>query len=327
MEGDAERRLDKALKVVLNRLAQDVESIKKEAKQKLDQYFAQGRKLEREEHKAREKDRATRGGLIAILRMFDAIRPRVGEESDFQPDDGLITLHDRDEAKDLVDKIDRSVRVVVEMFNEVMRGVVVDVMKTYEANMADIRRELEEALRTLDSRMKGQGFELELRILGVRSPKLPAVAQDVFEQMLDEQEYRETRRRHKDTIWGSICSLFGTSQWGTEEYVEKQKRYVIDIPQAREAVSAGIDGCFRLLPGRLKSQVEDPLRIATNELFRVARTHVERIRGDLIRSREDAELDAEAKRELVDRLGAFASRGRDISKDVEGLQGDVAGLA
>ena len=320
MQDGARKRLAAIAEEALKDLDERMKLLKRACGRKMDEYFADGRALQRKAYE--ELEDARDSFLDRLFLRFAFVRP-MDRERDFIPDDDVIVLRDQAIAKELVLKIDRSVRTVQDEFNTAVRECVGDAARTFRTNVRRTKAELGRELRDLGSRMQGQGFELKLRLPPVRTGAFPELAQDVFDQMLDERDYTVRRRRHKSTLGGFICSLFGTTVLGTEEYEDTEKRYVIDIPQARTAVMGGIDASFGQLDMLLKAKVEDPLQEATDGLFHAARGHVERIRGDLIRSRRDAELDAGTKQDLVDRLRGFASRGQVIAQDAEGLRGDL----
>ena len=239
----------------------------------------------------------------------------------------VVTLHDRDEAKLLIRTMDESVRSVMATSNQHVQRAIRQTLSGFEEDVADITKDLNERVEDFDSRMKDQGFQLQLRIPEARIGRLPAIARNIMNQVLEEEEYTEIKRRHRKGLWGGICSLLGTEEWGTEEYSETRDRFVIDLRKAKETVSKGVEGTYRKLNEHAKKHIEDTLGKATNDLFADARKMVERIRGDLIRSRNQIGLEAEEKRGLARQLGAFKRRGRDIGTDCEGLRSDLGGLA
>ncbi len=318
----ARNRFHKHLEDTLHQLSESANGAKRVAEEELAREFALGR--ESEEKAAEKKRQERKMTLVGWLRSYLA-EPTRGNANELDPDRPVITLYERSEAKRIVDAMNRSVVDVMRKFRSDVREAVRCALSEAMKSMDGERIRLNEKLANLDSnsRMKEQGFELQLRVPGNRIAPLPAIAEDIMNQVLDEKEYTVQKRRHTKSLWGRFCSWLRTEEWGTEEPPETHHRFVIDLRKAEKAALAGVDGECRELKELARTHIEDVLGGATDDLFDDAAKMVEGIRGDLIRGKHQSQLEARTKRELARQLGVFNRRGRDIRADFNGLEEDV----
>ena len=328
LQRNAKKKFEERLLEGLSTLEDKANAAKRAANKKIEQLFEFGRTSE-EKAAATDAEERRRGRKETVLGWIRSLggEPRRSDVRKWDPKRQVITFKEPGIARDLVERMDGSVR-------KVMNASHVEVQKAITRTVSDVREKIDdlagaltEQLGNLDSRLKEQGFELQLRLPEMKIGPLPTIARNIMNRVLEEQEYTVTRRRHRKDLWGRICHWWGTKEWGTEKVTKTGIRFVIDLGQAKEAVSKGVDGAYRKLTEHAKEHVDDTVGRASEDLFEDARKMVERIRGDLIRSRTQIGLEAEEKRELARQLGAFKRRGRDIGTDCDGLRSDLGGLA
>ena len=325
---DALRDFDEHLRDVLNELAAMAQDVSDKAKAELERIFKEGREMEQaaaDSGRTGESGKRRKRGPLGIF-PYIAKLEQDEPSTDWDARRQRIKLENRSKAKRLIDKMDDAVRTIMTGTNGSVRQAIRSSLQAFESDVSKAAERLGARLGALGSRMSDEGFELRLRMPHVPIPRIPNIAEDVMDQVLEKEKEAYTVDRPKDSLWGTLCSWlgswFGTDDWGTEVHTKQRTTYVIDIRKAKKATLRGLDGAYRQLEEAVRARSERSLRTAINDLCAAAEEVVERIRGDMIQSRKDRELDAKTKKDLVDRLAEVSRRNYWILADCEGLRTD-----
>ena len=326
---DALRDFDRHLQDVLKKLAAIAQRKSDEAQAALERIFSEGREMEQDAQRAAPEARERKTyfafrWMLKIKPLGPFIAELVQDEPSavWDPDRQRIELSEHNKAKRLIERMDDAVRAVMTGTNESVRQAILENLETFEGDVSEATTQLNNKLGALGSRLNDEGFELLLRMPRVPIPRIPTISHDIMDKVQERKEEEYTVRRHKDGVWGKICSWLGTDVWGTEVHTKQRISYIIDLRKAKEAAVRGAKGAYQQLGEAFKDRSERPLRNAINDLCADAEELVERIRGDMIQSRKDRELDAATKKDLVDRLAAVSRRNELILADCHGLHAD-----
>ena len=302
--------------------------IEKNVLEALEVYFKEGKMQERlqaEEKKQKKKDEAESrwgGGLFGSLHRSASSS---NSQVDFDPKSSIIKFDGRKEARALLKKIKDSVDKELSFAEDAMRTATGGLLQDFRGHFRDdVLKSVQEILGNLESRMQSDGFSIEISIPDMRLLSLSLSTSDVLDSALKEKSKKVSSRRRKDGMWGSVCSFFGTNDWGWEDYEETERYFEVDIRKVQKSVIAGIKSTFDGLEQAVASQIETPLRNEVGEFFDSFKSKVELIRGDLLQSirdqeRSKAEKDALSKRlaSLKKNIPLMLNDSRELKADVE----------
>lgn len=307
--------------------------IEKNVLETLTAYFKEGKRQEgiQAEEKKRSKNSEVEtnrfsGLLGSALRSTSSSRSKFSSSSnvDFDPSSPIIKFDERKEARALLKKVNESVDKEVRFAERAMHTATSQLLKEFRSHFRDdVASSARDILGSLESRMKDDGFNIEISIPDIKLLSLNFSAGDILESAVKEKSKTVTRQRRQDGAWGKVCSLFGTSDWGWEDYEETEHYFEVDIRKVQKSVMAGIKSTFNGLEKSLAGQIEVPLRKEVDEFFYAFKSKVELIRGDLLQSIRDQENSKAEKEALSKRLICLKKNIPSMLDDSRELKADI----
>ncbi|MGU5617394.1 hypothetical protein [Aeromonas caviae] len=141
--------------------------------------------------------------------------------------------------------------------------------------------------------------------------------------MIEEKNLQKTGYRYKSGVWGWICEVFDTDDWGRESYKYNLKVYRIDVVKVAENAKNNINNTFINLSRYIEKEVAEPIESSFEQFFDDFMVTVDRIRGDLIQGKKQSLLNQEQKTVLAKQLGDIKSDLPAIMLDSKELKLDL----
>lgn len=308
------------------------EKIKKDAIKKLEEYFQEGKRIEREQltkkKKRQEEKPQNIGGIFGgFLDTFNKIAETKREELDFDPENPIMKFDDAKEAKDLMRRIQESVEGEIRHAEESMQNSMSAVLDDFRGDFTkEIATSAQKIIDSMKDRMNNDGFSIDIKIPSTRSLALDFQANEMLEDVISENTRTVTRHRRQSGLWGGICRFFGTSDWGWEEYNEQERYFEIDIRKVQASVTTGIQKTFSGLDRSISEYIAKPLEVGVSEFFNEFKATIEQIRGDLLQSIRDQERSKAEQEALAQRLTNLKKNIPATLNDSLGLKSDVEPL-
>lgn len=306
-EKEANKLADNTLKHIDSSTTNILQRLYAEMEASLEEYFKEGQviakkqqELEVAERKREPSKKDESEGLLSTV--FRLLAPPTGERSntcaDFDPRQTVLKFSDRSEAEKLLKRISHSIEKIMKSGEEALITTIQqqqdDFRKSFEGNVGDMVGKLVAAMK---DRLSGAGFDLEIRLPTPRFPSLQMTGVEMLESMVQEKSKTVTRSRRKSGAWGTVCSWFGTSDWGWEDYKTTEEFYEIDLPKIRKRVTNELAHTFEQFNQSLTMLVQQPLEREVQDYFANFRSKVENIRADMqqgIRDKQGSKAEQEA---------------------------------
>jgi len=263
------------------------------------------------------------GWLASAFRVPIGVHER-SDTPHFDPENPVMTFSSRTEAEQKLHAVQKALNRIIQDGETSMTDTMSKVLAAFQQNFSE--NVLARAKRIIDemhNRLKDDGFELRLDIPPAAVLSLPTSGAQLLSDLIDEKTEQRSRRRRKSGIWGSICSLFDTDDWGWEDYTEDVAVYQIDSRAIRESINEDINAVFDGLDDALAEKIRAPLQKGIDEFFRQFKETVEHIRGDLLQGLQDVNRTRDEQEELLLRLGELKRNIPGIQEDSSGLKQDV----
>lgn len=335
-EAKAHKGAEKLLKDLTDGSNQVFGKVQKEARESLDVYFKEGKRIEREKHELallkqqRRTDSDIKNqGLKGILSSFLASASGTlrQKDSDFDPTDPVMKFSDRSDATELLGKIETSVTEVVGSAENAMKAAMDVVINAFQKEFSGgVLTEARAIVEEMKERLQDQGFSLHLAPPSVSRLSLNFSGSAMLSEIIDEKTKSVTRSRRKSGAWGTVCRWFGTSDWGWEDYESSEAYFEVDIRKIQKATMSQIGAAFDGLDQAVALYVKKPLNDGINDFFDGFKKTVEQIRGDLLQSVRDQERSQAEQADLARRLNALRKNVPDILGDTRALKQDVEPL-
>ncbi|EPZ6659580.1 dynamin family protein [Escherichia coli] len=296
--------------------------------EELNDYFRTGKRKEQqmlEEEDAEQ--RRSQSGLLGKIYQWSGINNLGWEDyrkRDFDPENPEITLNNRREAIEYIEKIESTVTTLHREAEAQFRPELEKIVRGIETGFRGTALYATEKIAgRINARLEDEGFTVKISFPAVSQLQTRLAVKTNLSALLEERPEKVTRHRRQSGIWGKVCGFFGTSDWGWEEYVDIVHRSVININTVREEVMSLTRVYFGELQASIEQNINQPVRQEIDDFFCTFREKVEQLRNTLIQSSEDHKRDQQAQERLTERLQALNERVPELITDSKALREEL----
>lgn len=300
-------------------------------------FFEQGKATEKSELEAKKKERLkklkehnARNDLRDTFKYFDMFgilndqdkkaKAKIEEKYNklFDPTSPKITFHSKPEADTLYSKIGNEITSIFEnadkelnsSANEIIKLTGLDISKTINTTVADT---LERAKNKLND---NGNIELIFEL-----PKIDLSVANIDSTVLfmaSRYEKSETKwsTRAKDGVWGRICKLFGTSDWGRESYSYQDTTYIVDIEKIKTIVFSQLKKQVSHLSNQTGKYLKNEFEPRINEHLKSLEDYLNNYLGVLADGMKSSELNQADKAALKNRLEKLLKEQMVLKQDI-----------
>jgi hypothetical protein len=330
-----EVRSKNQLGMFLDQLKEDFSMLSNEAnnelKNSLNKYFKEGRLQAKEKANKRsakdnkKKDKAGGSGIFGVIQdLFSngsvQSKNKKIHELHFDPEDNVIDFDDAESAKELLEKIEGAVKFQYEIVNKAMRKSLRGINKELNGQSLKLEKEAGEILETLSSRMNKDGFDLKLTLPRKRAINIKLDNAKILGGLVEEKTRKVTRHRRQSGAWGTVCSWFGTDDWGWESYRVDEEYFSVDINKIRNKVLMAAGTVFENANLVIENNIIFPVKQSCDVFFDELKKRIDGVRGDLLQGLEDGNRSKQEQAELAQHLAGLKREISDSDSDSQGLR-------
>ena len=322
-------------KVATGELSSELDAVMKEQSQEinkaLDTFFNEGRAMEKASFDKKKQDELKKqsGSGIFSLLGFILGAPSTGrEEQIFNPHSSRISCNSAYEAEELINKINKSVKNTFENADNALDIVTKELITTTSETISkQIDEAVKEVLASAKAALTGDDNKIDIKfeLKPIRLEIGDVNTQDLM-QAKQESTETETKHRRSSGVWGGVCSIFGTKDWGWEEYESTRKTYAVDIGKIRAIVSAKFTEQIKKLGNQTTAYLDDEFQPKIDEHLKQLVAYLERYRDVLNTSIKSSKLDEETKNKLIQQLLMQVRKQEVLQGDIVALDGEVSTL-
>ncbi|MFJ4453087.1 dynamin family protein [Pseudomonas sp. NPDC089392] len=336
LEQDSEASSQDALAEIKCEMSMTFTSLAEAIKREVGEGFKAGKQQEQQQVAARMQapHPTTMAGLLGAFNGWfggERARPaRTGFDFEFDEASPVINFDKQSQAEALLKKIESGVQVIISEGEVELVKRMGEILKDFRTTFADdIEAEANKLIAGLNERLNRSGFAIDVKIPDTSPLTLKYTASDILHDSVDSKHRSVTRSRRSKGAWGKLCSWFGTSDWGWEEYTVKQGYYAVDINKVRKAIDTSIEQLFKDLEASAAETIAQPLNEGLHSFFEQLKGSIESIRSDLQQSIRDQERSQDEQAALAGLLSSYKREVMPIKRDSEELLRDVspAGVA
>ena len=287
----------------------------------LDHYFKEGKRREEEQELANAPQYI--GGVFGSL--FNALGWNAPERKVvFDKDNPEIQFESHNEAQEFAGEIGKTVMGMLQKSEQEIKtpltAIVGEIKKSFNGTAMSA---VEEIAKQINERLKEGGFTINIAFPKVENLRTSLSVNSRMDEFLEKQSFKKTRRRRSSGAWGTVCSWFGTDDWGWEEYTETVQRTVINMDKIRNAVKHQVDEHFDSLNAEIENGITTPIVTEIGKFFSAFKTKVESLRNTLIKSTEDHKSNKLVKEQLTAQLQQLQQRTPELLLDSKALKEDL----
>ena len=243
---------------------------------------------------------------------------------EFDPNEKIITLRSREAAEKVINGIETGVQGIIDYKEK-------DLIKTSDLILKgfhdlferDITRQASTIIGELNQRLNGNGFSIDVRLPSTQALSLGKGKGDWLQGVIESKQRTVTKRRRSSSVWGKLCGLFNTDDWGWESYSSTVDDFVVDISKVKASIDKTVTVLFDSLAADMVTHIETPLQEGVAHFFDELKLAVESLRSDLAQSIRDKEASQDQQKALAERLAGFKLLVPGLRQDSEALKRDV----
>lgn len=324
-----EEATGKALKDALTNMKGNVRTAAEEVQKKIigtvNGYFKEGKSIEssNQSKKTSEKkpQKKKSGSIFEALGLTLPSNIKDSEDAfpqDFDPKSPIIKFDEKSEANDFREKIERSIRNVMHKAEEDFRSCIQSGINGFSKELEQSRTEALEEIKKSVQKNVGE-FDIEIRLPNARDISLDTSISSILKNAIEEKTRTVTKNRRKSGSWGTVCSWFGTDDWGWESYKDSEDYYEVDLNKIAASSNNGVKTLFASANTVLDNDIYPQLQRGADEFFGAFRAKVEHVRGDLMSGIQKHKLDQTKKT-------AILKDSTDMAREASGIETDCTVL-
>lgn len=330
VEADTEKKLKLALDGMKKGIHSEAKGVQEKIKSELQGYLKEGKSLEKDAaarkrqklEKAKEEERKRNEAnplwyVGNIAKSLAVPAKKLEFESAFEGlevKNGVVTFDRKEEANDFRSKIEKSIRYLFQTAEHDFQGCI-------ERGISDFNQELDRQRthsleRIQESAQKNlDGFDIKIHLPKPKPISLDTSVAGILTNAVQEKTKRVTRHRRSSGAWGTVCSWFGTDDWGWESYQDDEDYYEVDLNLINKSSQQGVQTLFNSAQAALEQDVYPQLHTGVDAFFKAFRTKIEHIRGDLMSGVEKHRLDEAQKKVILNDSTQMAREASRLGED------------
>lgn len=328
LEKKSQEKLDILSEGVKNNFHTMTRDASEKLKVSLERYFENGRleaskeAEDKSNKRKQEEDKNTNWPVRALRKRKLPHQSNIQQEKHFDPKSSKVEFSDKRSAKKLLNNIEMAIEAQYKAVNDAMLISMAGMHDELNKQSNELETQATSILKNLSSRMNEGGFKLKLDLPQKQAIKIDVDSQQILNNIVAEKTRTVTRRRRQSGVWGSVCSLFGTDDWGWESYKETEEFFQIDIDKIRKKVLIASADIFKNTENIIQKDVIVPVEKSCAEFFIALKDSIEEIRGDLLQGLSDSSRSKQEQEELAQRLAVLKQENSDSENDLRSLKQD-----
>lgn len=240
----------------------------------------------------------------------------------FDPTSPKITCATAYEANELTVEVTKAIANIFENADKQLNSLTNDLIKS---TGVDISQQINTAVGDTLEKAKNKLSDNGAITLNFELPNVDLKIADVDTSALFKAGYHEkteskTGTRHKEGIWGGICSWFNTNDWGTEQYSYQTSTYTVDIEKIKAKVLEQLQEQVRHLSNQTGTYLSKTFQPKIHDHLSKLEEYLQRYLGVLADGMKSSELDQTEKSDLITQLEKFSKAQTVIKNDIHAVK-------
>lgn len=301
-------------------------TIEKKVMSDIDLYFKEGKEKEKTQAEAKKSKTKAKETTGIFQHLFVQPEDNTGNK-DFDPNSPKIQFDNADDAKELLNKIRKSLDAIASDSTANQLPILKNAIRAFELYLNNqVKSDCEKLLKSIQHNLESNNFKLDIRMPDIHILRSIDLLSNADLSDVQEKSKTVTRQRRQSGGWGTVCSWFNTDDWGWESYQREEKYFEIDIEKIRKNISKVLKKNLKETSENVVQEIISPLKLEVKKLFSELSHIIESIRQDLLQSVADHQKSKNEQEELMSWLDKHSKQAHLIHIDSEGLVEDVGGL-
>ncbi|MFB2832736.1 dynamin family protein, partial [Aeromonas jandaei] len=224
------------------------------------------------------------------------------KEKYYKGDQTVIVEKNKDDAKKLLNAIEHALENEIKQISEEISNAINGLKDELKTQSEQVRNEAQQIINSINQGFMKKGVVVNLSLPEIHP--IPSIfsGQLILEDMFEETKIMEKRGFYRSSVWGWLCELFDTDEWGRDSYIHEETVYHIDMTKVANEANDNIKNIFSKLNCHIKKEISEPINSSIEKFFYDFMVAVDEIRGDLIQGKKQSQLNQEQKMVLAKQL-------------------------
>ncbi len=165
------------------------------------------------------------------------IKAKFEKSKDEIEKDGGISFNEEQDARDFLDDINKGLKELSESYDKSLNEIFDRDIKELSSQVeGSINQKTNDILAAAEKTLGDTGFNLTLTPPAMTLNCEQIALEEMLNNASKSEEHTTPHSRRSSGIWGGICGLIGTADWGWESYSETKTTYFVGVTKIHEDV-------------------------------------------------------------------------------------------
>jgi len=253
LAGDVKQTANKGISSFSSNLEMTLDSMNDVLKKEVHIFLEQGNKAATEELKVKGELKVNsiksdfRSNLAFIFTggAVDHSKTRkdkVKKKYEYKVTKDVVTFVSESEAKFYLRKVNSVLEGLIASGRTLLeKEFIGNIKHLSEAIDNQINQQAKAMLQTAKNKLEGHGFDLTLTPPVIATISHEILLDNVINRAYQEDTTSKEVTTRRNTVWGGICSFFGTDDWGWDSHTEESTKYSINVGEIHKNIQQELD--------------------------------------------------------------------------------------
>ena len=224
-------------------------------------------------------------------------------------------------AKKLTNDITGDVEAIFKDADKTLNSMSSSLIKnTSESISAQINDAVKETLKKAEEKLnKGSGAKLSFELPDIDLKIIDVDVAMLFNAGHHEDTRTYTSQRRTKSLWGKTCSWFSTSDWGWEDYTERETVYIIDLDKIKTEVMKQLNKQLSDVSNHTSEYLKKEFQPTIDNHLKGLVDYLKEYSGELSAAMESSKLDESSKTVLIKQLATLLKNQATLKCDIEAI--------
>lgn len=289
-------QLDDAIRDLDNQISSKTDSTYKELQKEIAAFFKKGKSIQEEEFNEAMRNflnkKQNSGFFSGSIKKTNQERPI------FDPDSPIIRIEKEDQAKQLIEEIEKSISRIIDLSEAWLKNEVIDTTKKFTDEFSKtVEEKLSNVIEDIETSMGKNGFNIKLTPPNIDNIAFITSTLKMSEIAIDKKQESYSYRTWEGGFLNNFLNKLN-DDWGWTKKTGTRNYFEIDTKSIGKETEQGIKEIFSDVSKVINQSIIQPLQENSNEFFQELEQKIEKIQGDISYRIQNANKSEKDKAEL-----------------------------
>lgn len=310
-------QLDDTIRNLDNQISNKTNSTHKELQEEITAFFKKGKGIQKEEFDDAMRNFSNKkqnsGFFSGNIKKTDQEKPI------FDPDSPIIRIEKEDQAKQLIEEIEKSISRTIDLSEAWLKNEVIDTAKKFTDEFSKtVEKKLSNVIEDIETSMGKNGFNIKLTPPNMDNIAFITSNLKISEIAIDKKQESYSYRTWEGGLLNNFLNKLNDN-WGWTKKTGTRSYFEIDTKSIKKETEQGIEEIFSDVNKVVHQSIIKPLHENFNEFFQELERQIKRIQEDISYRIQNANKSEKDKAELRAQLEEILHLSKTLDYDAQEL--------